>query len=274
MGHERDLSGGGDAADPGIQSPNDYNELNSGNPGGNTTSSNVAKAQAVAKEITRNRLSDEELRRLQGWLVHNEGWAQSLQVRIDDIAAKATAELGFMVTGNNINAAAELVGVSTKWTVKRTREQLKIDYYEHPPVPRLCVAPAVPNCFGSRLFDLGKNVYLYRTVSRRRANRPRKVWDAVITGERWLLPGTVMEAQGFIKGETVDKMTELPWLYHEETKNKCSIRLRIACQKLAWQVLGSKYPNRWWRDYTHRLAHSFGVGDPEKYIWEAMECMA
>lgn len=59
-----------------------------------------------------------------------------------------------------------------------------------PPVPRLCVAENIVRCFAARLFQ--RQVFVYRTESKRRAVRPVKVNDSCLTGEHWLVPPVTM----------------------------------------------------------------------------------
>lgn len=74
------------------------------------------------------------------------------------------------------------------WNVPRKRPTLIGP--EEPLTPRLCVARSVAACFAARLF--AKDVHVYRTERVRRTVKPNGVYDAVITGERWLIPPVTM----------------------------------------------------------------------------------
>lgn len=64
-------------------------------------------------------------------------------------------------------------------------------YGDEPAVPRLCVGRSVAACFAARLFVRGP-VFVYRT-SERSGLRPLGVPDAVLTGERWIVPPVQLE---------------------------------------------------------------------------------
>jgi len=58
---------------------------------------------------------------------------------------------------------------------------------DEPLTPRLCVSPTVCECFSARLFREGFPVYCYRTEKPCRTVAPKRVWDSIITRERWLI---------------------------------------------------------------------------------------
>lgn len=95
-----------------------------------------------------------------------------------------------------------------------------------PLTPRLCVCPSVALCFTARLFEVAP-VHVYISEPRN-GIRPRDVWDAKITGERWLIPPTTMHYAYTIPTEVVYGAQLAIRTYHRVTRKHSSIRLRIA----------------------------------------------
>ena len=58
---------------------------------------------------------------------------------------------------------------------------------KEPLTPRLCACPTVWQCLAARLLDCRRQAFVYCTEAK--GVKPRGVWDAFLTDERWLLPG-------------------------------------------------------------------------------------
>lgn len=131
-----------------------------------------------------------------------------------------------------------------------------------PPTPRLCVAPSIACCFASVLFRTGSPVYSYRTRKPSRGIAPRGVWDAVITGERWLIPPTTLVLHRVIPIEDVEKAQFAVRWYHSSGRSS-SLRVRVAQLAIAATVLGSTSDRR----RSQRFCDIVGIkGDPESYL--------
>ena len=55
------------------------------------------------------------------------------------------------------------------------------------PTPRLCVCPTIAGCFSARLCCGHRDIFVYKTPPRRTI-KPVKVYDAILTQERWIIP--------------------------------------------------------------------------------------
>jgi hypothetical protein len=53
------------------------------------------------------------------------------------------------------------------------------------------------------MFHKWRPVYVYRTIKPTRGIAPRDVWDAVITGERWIIPPATLEKVATIEAAVV-----------------------------------------------------------------------
>lgn len=87
-----------------------------------------------------------------------------------------------------------------RWTAERIAPRMH--GADEPDTPRLCVCPTVGGCLTARL--MGGDVFVYRTAKPRRANRPRSVHDAPITGERWLVPPVALELVEVLPGTILE----------------------------------------------------------------------
>lgn len=92
-----------------------------------------------------------------------------------------------------------------RWTAQRRCPAL-VELTSEPKTPRLCVCATVAACFSATLFQ-GGDVCVYRTAREVGANAPRGVWDAAITGERWIVPPCVMELHSVIPASVVRRVT-------------------------------------------------------------------
>ena len=140
------------------------------------------------------------------------------------------------------------------WTVGRTAPRIMGP--NEPTTPRLCVSPTIAGCLAARLW-FGCDIKVYRTTSMRSGVRPRGVWDALITGEHWLIPPVTMELYSVIPGVAVER--HAGWVEADIRKEGCAtLRIR-ARQYIAFvEMLRSVAPSevkRIDRDITDYFAH-------------------
>jgi hypothetical protein len=122
------------------------------------------------------------------------------------------------------------------------------------------------------LFYRNKPVHVYCTLLPRRAVNPRGVWDKVITGERWLIPPVEMKLVEIIPEDLADRVHCAIRLYHQCTKQKSSLRLRLAQYAVAIKVLGPERSSRLEERIVRQFCEDLGIGDdPESYILNAAE---
>lgn len=140
-----------------------------------------------------------------------------------------------------------------------------------PKTPRLCVCPAVPNCFAAATFLAGQDVYVYRTQKPTRGITPRGVWDSTITGERWLIPPLKLNHVATVKARDVDRLYAAIRWFHKDTRQNSNVRLRIAQMKIAWEILGVRFPHRSEQSWCDRIAKEFEILDGETYILNQIE---
>ena len=136
---------------------------------------------------------------------------------------------------------------------------------KEPDTPRLCACPSVAACIGARMFHDNHDVYVYRTAKKRKGITPRKVWDSLITSERWLIPPEKLNFVGPIRVEVLNDIYESSRIFHQETRKSSDYRLRIALILIAVERLPRDFYNRpsdirFWNS----IADEFG--DPEMYI--------
>jgi hypothetical protein len=115
------------------------------------------------------------------------------------------------------------------------------------------------------LFGDNKPVYVYRTEKPRRAVAPRGVWDAVVTRERWLIPPVKMVLERVIESNEVARAQTAVRLYHEITRRKSSLNVRVAQFAIAADVLGSDSERR----RARRCCDIVGIDDAESYLLSA-----
>lgn len=87
------------------------------------------------------------------------------------------------------------------WTVGRTCP--KNVSTKEPMTPRLCVASTIARCFAARLFR--GDVFVYRTKVPRSGLKPIRVYDAVITQERWLIPPVEMVLHSIVQANMTER---------------------------------------------------------------------
>lgn len=76
---------------------------------------------------------------------------------------------------------------------------------KEPPVPRLCVSGSLAGALAARHWQEGRDIAVYLTEPRR-AIRPtsRQVWDAPITGERWVVPPVELRRIDFVPRQALE----------------------------------------------------------------------
>lgn len=107
---------------------------------------------------------------------------------------------------------------------------------KEPATPRLCCSDCLAGCFAARLFC--NSVYVYKID--RKGIKPKDVWDAVITGERWLIPPSVLTFDKIIDRSVV---MEIQWYfreYHVKRKRNSTVKSRVYQYLRACEVLGEE----------------------------------
>ncbi len=142
-----------------------------------------------------------------------------------------------------------------------------------PNTPRLCVCPAVPNCFAAAMLVglTGRAAHVYRTEKKVKGITPRDVWDAAITGERWLIPPMRLPYFATVDAADVKRVYEAVWWFHKATRQRASCSLRIAQLQIAWGVLGERFPSRREQWLCSKAGELWKIDDGEDYILEQIE---
>lgn len=130
-----------------------------------------------------------------------------------------------------------------------------------PPTPRLCVAPTLGGCFAARLFDCSKPVHVY--VCKCRAIRPRSVWDAPLTGERWVIPPMTLWWHALLGPALVMQAQWLSYEYHRVSGKPSDLRMRLCQYALALAVLGGP---RWEREFVEACLKRRNIACPLEYV--------
>lgn len=129
---------------------------------------------------------------------------------------------------------------------------------KEPPTPRLCVCPTVAGCFAARLFrPVAVHVY---AVHCRGVRPPKSVWDRDVTGERWVVHRAVLRRERTVPAYQVARIVGLIREYHLLTRQKSTLKLRVAQYAIAAAVLGDD--ERWAR----KMCRIVGVDDPELFV--------
>jgi len=115
-----------------------------------------------------------------------------------------------------------------------------------PTTPRLCVGPSVAACFAARFF--WHHTYCYRTAQPCRAVKPKGTWDAIITGERWIVHPVRLELVTTVPVEKVREIMASTREYLLSRRKGVTPRMSIllylrAIQRL--KKLGPQYSHRW-----------------------------
>lgn len=86
------------------------------------------------------------------------------------------------------------------WTAAKITPPFKGE--SEPDTPRLCVSRTIAGCFAARLFS-ESDVYVYKTAKKRSGVKPVGVPDALLTGERWIIPPAALVLDSVIPGPVV-----------------------------------------------------------------------
>jgi len=116
------------------------------------------------------------------------------------------------------------------------------------------------------LFYKRQPVYCYRTEKPMRANKPVGVWDAVVSGERWIVPPARLVLDRVLFPHVAVKATEAMWLYHAETGLASNVTLKCCLRKMAFDAVGGP---AWEGRLISRWMKIVGVTDAESCILEA-----
>jgi hypothetical protein len=104
-------------------------------------------------------------------------------------------------------------------------------------------------------------VHVYTTEAK--GITPRGVWDAPITGERWLIPPMTLRQVRVIDRATVLSVTTRTLQYHRITGQPSNVRLKLCLFARALEVFpGSALENR----IVERGLATFGITNPAQYI--------
>ena len=155
---------------------------------------------------------------------------------------------------------------------EKLKVERRIPMFPHksePSVPRLCVSPSIPGCVSATFFESGARAYIYKTNKPRRGVRPFDVWDSIITGERWILPGGELERVGEIDPVDLFVIWEIWREYYFATRKPCCYKIRIAQLNHAWDILGDRFPSPPEERFARSCADHFGIHDGEKFIRKA-----
>lgn len=127
-----------------------------------------------------------------------------------------------------------------------------------PDTPRLCVCRTVAGCFAARLFAK-TDVYVYKTAIKRSGIKPVRVFDSLITGERWIIPPVEMVFVRKIPAELVADMTEDARAYVMQHRRGLPPRQRINAYAKILPILkaiGVKVP-RWEEHFVTKVVQYF-----------------
>lgn len=134
--------------------------------------------------------------------------------------------------------------------------------------PRLCVCDSIAGCFAARVFSIGKTVYVYRTRKPMGAVKPVGVWDAGITGERWLVPPVPLILVSAVHPFQVDDIQWSALTYVAKTGEPFNVALRSAQLVAAIETLGGTKAER---EVVAFLKSRFKFDDPHDFILAAMK---
>lgn len=127
-----------------------------------------------------------------------------------------------------------------------------------PMTPRVCVSSSIAGCLSAVLMPDGP-AYIY--AARRRAVRPVGVWDAAVTGERWLVPPVSLKLYRVIPANVIRDVYAATNLRLERRKKSPSWKVRIAQLVIASRITDSdrEIAELWYERY-------IAPADPEDFI--------
>lgn len=154
-------------------------------------------------------------------------------------------------------------------TLKTTKRPPKCRAESEPDVPRLCVAPHIPDCLAAKLMRLDRTVWIYRTDRPIKGVKPFKLWDEILTGERWMWhPASVVKI-GSLTPDQIVRVQQPLHRFHGHGWD-AGYKVRIAGLKLAWDALRALHPNKWRERFVDSLAEKFLKMPPDEFL--VQEC--
>lgn len=105
-----------------------------------------------------------------------------------------------------------------------------------PATPRVCVCPELAGCLSAVLLQPGR-AYVYAVE--RRAVAPKGVWDAAITGERWLVPPVELVLVRVLEPYFV-RDAQAAALLRAQAKRASTWRTRVAQFVVAARMTGER----------------------------------
>lgn len=99
-----------------------------------------------------------------------------------------------------------------------------------------------------------------------RAIKPVGVWDAVVSGERWIVPPARLVLDRVLFPDVAIRATEAMWLYHAETGLPSNVTLKCCLRKMAFDAVGGPL---WEGRLISRWMKIVGVVDAESHILDA-----
>lgn len=143
--------------------------------------------------------------------------------------------------------------------LKVTRKVPRYASRNEPAVPRLCVCPTIPQCIASTLL-YGVPVHVYATDKPLKGVTPYRVWDEVITDERWLIPGQSLSYHLRLPRDVIDSITLDIARWHCRTKQHSNMEVRLAMLWRACVTLPQHTP-RWLTRFVDRSCDELRI-DP------------
>ena len=96
-----------------------------------------------------------------------------------------------------------------------------------PPGKRICVAPSIEQCLTAVPYCDGSNFVIYRTLTRLKATKPRRIFDSSVTQEGWLQKPTVFIRVGRLSVNDVNaKDEEMQFIIEEAATSNYVSRSR------------------------------------------------
>jgi hypothetical protein len=154
---------------------------------------------------------------------------------------------------------------SSRWLGGRFRAEMRAPIIrgpKEPVTPRICVCPTLAGCFSAVLFVAGP-VYVYRTVKAISGVKPVRVFDELVTWEKWIVHPAEFEAVQCIPAAVVLRAQQAIDLWHRETHLSSSLKLKVCQRAIACRVLGGP---EWEADLCARWMKTCGIDDPEDFV--------
>ncbi len=151
-----------------------------------------------------------------------------------------------------------------EWIAKRRPPLTRSE--KEPDTPRLCACPTIAPCFAATL--LRGDVFVYRTAQPTGSVKPRDVWDAGLTGERWLIPPVRMVFDRMIPAAITKQINGWVLAYLYSGHNGVPPKIRVCQWAIAAKLIDAPRREKQW---AARVLEGVGITDPELYILEQCE---